>query len=628
METIDKLDIKDNKISIKNSSKERILKDFDFLHATGYTVGRWLKDNGIEHISIYCEEQNLELFEKFLISLQFDDSIVVDGFYSNKEFEFDHYQSRNFGRAFFKQQVPKNGTVIYVDEKVKKVDFPNCKVLNLLTCLWKAEAYAIAYRPLVQYKKLHPNINILCLDYPRMPPKEKRNERELKMTENASDYFYLNLIKRFPDTFNVFSEKQYTFEDWKSLFDTPKSEIDINGKRHYYDYNSKLNNIKNGHRVTLYQPEIYKNTIYMLGPCGAYGYGCADEDTSSSNLQKILNENKINYKVENYGSFLNYRLKDKYQYLFDLPVKDGDIIIIEVWNKLPEICENYFNFINLEELFYRPHNYGEVFVDFLHLSYIGQKVLAEKIFEFLKSKNFYIDQKQKQIAPKIEIEPLNIFGIPKEYYSFGKEFVHPELQSYLENLKKYRDKIGAIVMNCNPFTLGHRYLIETASKQCKKLYVFVVEEDKSIFKFKDRIDLVKKGTADLKNVVVLPSGKFMISSLTFTDYFNKSELQDKIIDPSMDVEIFAKQIAPALGVNIRFVGEEPLDKVTKQYNDTMRRILPQYEIEFCEIKRKEESGAVISASRVRKFLEEQNFDEIAKIVPKTTLEFLIDNYKK
>ena len=585
---------------------ERILKDFDFLNAMGYTVGRWLKDNGIDHISIYCEEQNLDIFEKFLISLQFDDSIVVDGFYSNKDFEFNHYQSKNFGKAIFRQELPESGTLIYVSDEVKKFDAQNCKVLNLLTCLWRAEAFAMTYRPLVEYKKLHPNVNIVCVDYPRMPPEGKRDERESEMLLHSKDYEYENLINKIPATFNVFSDKKYSKENWLELFGNTSSEIGVNKKRHYLDYSGKLKNIKNGHRITLNQPTKFSKTIYMLGGCGTFGYGCADEDTSSSNLQKLFNENNIEYKVENYGSFLNYRTKDRFQFLFDLKVNDGDVIIIEVWSKLPNICEKYFDYLDLKELFYRPHNYGDVFVDYsqAHLSYIGQKVFAEKIFEFLKSKNLYLGQNEKLVAPKIEIEPLNIFGIPKQYYSFSEEFTHPELKNYLDSLKKYRDRVGAIVMNCNPFTLGHRYLIETASKQCKKLYVFVVEEDKSIFKFKDRIDLVKKGTADLKNVVVLPSGKFMISSLTFTDYFNKSELQDKIIDPSMDVEIFAKQIAPALGVNIRFVGEEPLDKVTKQYNDTMRRILPQYGIEFCEIKRKEESGAVISASRVRKLLEE------------------------
>ena len=155
-----------------------------------------------------------------------------------------------------------------------------------------------------------------------------------------------------------------------------------------------------------------------------------------------------------------------------------------------------------------------------------------------------------------------------------------------------------------------------------RLYIFVVEEDKSIFPFEDRIELVRKGTADIPNVTVLPSGKFIISSLTFTDYFGKSELQDRVIDPSMDVTIFGEYIAPALGINIRFAGEEPLDNVTRQYNETMARILPKYGIDFEVIPRKEQDGEVISASRVRKLLKTKDFDAIAEIVPKTTLEYL------
>ncbi len=399
---------------------ERILKDFDFLHAMGYTVGKWLKDNGIEHISIYCEENNLDIFEKFLISLQFDESIVVDGYYSNKNFEFNHYQSRNFGRAFFKHGLPESGTLIYVSDEVKKFDAQNCKVLNLLTCLWEAESFAMTYRPLVEYKKLHPNVNIVCVDYPRMPPEGKRDKRESEMLLHSKDYEYENLINKIPATFNVFSDKNYSKENWLELFGNTSSEIGVNKKRHYLDYSGKLKNIKNGHRITLNQPTKYRKTIYMLGGCGTFGYGCADEDTSSSNLQKLFNENNIEYKVENYGSFLNYRTKDRFQFLFDLKVNNGDVIIIEVWSKLPNICEKYFDYLDLKELFYRPHNYGDVFVDYSQLSHFGQKVFAEKIFEFLKSKNLYLGQNEKLVAPKIEIEPLNIFGIPKQYYSFSE----------------------------------------------------------------------------------------------------------------------------------------------------------------------------------------------------------------
>lgn len=155
-----------------------------------------------------------------------------------------------------------------------------------------------------------------------------------------------------------------------------------------------------------------------------------------------------------------------------------------------------------------------------------------------------------------------------------------------------------------------------------KLFVFVVEEDKSIFPFADRIELVRRGTEDIPNVTVLPSGSYIISSLTFTDYFEKSEHQERIIDPSMDVELFGEHIAPALGITVRFAGEEPLDNITRQYNKAMARILPKYNVEFEVIPRKEQDGAVISASRVRRLLETKDFNAISKIVPAVTLEYL------
>mgnify|MGYP003174888283 FL=1 len=187
-------------------------------------------------------------------------------------------------------------------------------------------------------------------------------------------------------------------------------------------------------------------------------------------------------------------------------------------------------------------------------------------------------------------------------------------------------KEGAIVMNCNPFTLGHQYLIESALKKVSFLYIFVVSEDKSEFKFQDRMKLVLEGTKHLSNIKVIPSGKFIISQNTFSSYFEKSKKQDIIIDTTEDVEIFARHIAPVLGVSVRFLGEEPFDMITRQYNNKMLEILPRYGIDVDIIKRKEVENQVISASKVRKLIEENKIEEIRKFVPICTLEFLIKKY--
>ena len=170
--------------------------------------------------------------------------------------------------------------------------------------------------------------------------------------------------------------------------------------------------------------------------------------------------------------------------------------------------------------------------------------------------------------------------------------------------------------------MGHRYLIEESAKKVDYLYIFVVEEDKSYFKFKDRIQLVKYGTQDIPNVTVVPSGKLIISSVTFPGYFLKDSPDCVSVDTSLDVDIFARYIATPLHITKRFVGEEPLDIVTRGYNESMKEILPRYGIEVDEIPRKEKKGDVISASRVRKALKQGNFDSIEELVPRTTFEYL------
>ena len=183
-------------------------------------------------------------------------------------------------------------------------------------------------------------------------------------------------------------------------------------------------------------------------------------------------------------------------------------------------------------------------------------------------------------------------------------------------------------MNCNPFTLGHLHLVEYAAAQVVKLYIFVVEEDKSEFPFADRIELVRQGVKNFSNVEVLSSGKFIISQTTFSGYINKASLQDVAVDSREDVEIFAKEIAPTLGITVRFAGEEPKDNVTRQYNETMKKILPRYGIEFCEIPRKEFDGEPISASSVRDAIKNGDIDKVKSLVPETTFDYLCKRHPK
>lgn len=183
-------------------------------------------------------------------------------------------------------------------------------------------------------------------------------------------------------------------------------------------------------------------------------------------------------------------------------------------------------------------------------------------------------------------------------------------------------KIGAICMNCNPMTNEHLYLIETAAHSVDFLYVFILEEDKSIFRFKDRIQLVRDAVSYLPNADVVPSGKFIISTSTLPGYFDKKNMQESVVDASYDLTLFAECIAPELGITVRFAGEEPLDKFTAQYNYNMHKCFPLYGITFAEIPRKMQDDEVISASRVRELMRQGCWEDIKRIVPENVYHFL------
>lgn len=198
------------------------------------------------------------------------------------------------------------------------------------------------------------------------------------------------------------------------------------------------------------------------------------------------------------------------------------------------------------------------------------------------------------------------------------------LDRWLASVPRYEGKVGACVMNCNPFTLGHRYLIASAAGQVDRLYVFVVSEDKSRFPFAQRLEMVKKGTADIPNVTVLPSGEYMISKATFPTYFIKEGADADSIYASLDLTLFAQKIAPALNITRRFVGTEPYCAVTNRYNEIMKTLLPPQGIEVTELER---LGG-ISASRVREALDRGDENTVRTYVPVTTADLILKGETK
>ncbi|EOZ7526838.1 MULTISPECIES: [citrate (pro-3S)-lyase] ligase [Enterobacter] len=192
--------------------------------------------------------------------------------------------------------------------------------------------------------------------------------------------------------------------------------------------------------------------------------------------------------------------------------------------------------------------------------------------------------------------------------------------------RKCGEKIGAIVMNANPFTLGHRHLVEQAAAQCDALHLFVVREDASFFPFSARLEMVRAGVAHLPNVVVHEGSQYIISRATFPAYFLKETGKVQQAWSEIDVLIFRDFIAPALGITHRFIGSEPFCDITRQYNQTLHDLLASH-IEVVEMPRIKATGNAISASEVRRLLKTQQFSRIREIVPDSTFAHLETHYR-
>lgn len=190
----------------------------------------------------------------------------------------------------------------------------------------------------------------------------------------------------------------------------------------------------------------------------------------------------------------------------------------------------------------------------------------------------------------------------------------------LEKTRREGARIAGIVMNANPFTRGHLYLVERAARENDVVHLFVLSEEAGPIPFAVRRRLVREGVSHLDNVVCHDSGPYIISSATFPSYFLKDS--DTVIrtQAELDLQVFGK-IAGTLGIQRRYVGEEKTSHVTALYNEIMARKLPQQGIECIEIPRLANEEKIISASTVRQAIHDGRLDEIRDLVPRTTYEF-------
>lgn len=197
------------------------------------------------------------------------------------------------------------------------------------------------------------------------------------------------------------------------------------------------------------------------------------------------------------------------------------------------------------------------------------------------------------------------------------------LEEYCSQLRALRSpgRTGVIVMNANPFTLGHLHLVREASSRVDKMFVIPVAEEGQRFSCEERRGMIVRGCGTL--ATVLEGSRYQISSLTFPTYFLKDLSLASDTQMRLDADLFLRHIAPALGATVRFVGSEPSDPLTARYNAILAGMLPEGGVSLVEIPRLCDGEGPVSASRVRSALSAGVLP--ASLVPSGTWPYLLSD---
>lgn len=445
-----------------------------------------------------------------------------------------------------------------------------------------------------------------------MIPGVRARFKEKVKNASEKDILPLYIIKNMTETEQrKFFGENYSENCVQEFFDEyEKIElISENGIYSIKDLKSKYYTFRNGHRITPNNTgERYK--IYLYGACHILGTYVSDNGTIEYFLKEELTKNGYPYDVINGGLWKGNRGHLWLYRMLKTDFEENDIIVVGELEGILELIKQDKSLENKYILFqYFGNKFNQtddnILAHFLddpyHYDAVYNRQAAENIFNDIRCL-----LRPREKAFFISWDTVKYY---KKFFAFN-------------GLVPLGEKTGTILMTCNPFTRGHRYLIETACKEVDLLYIFVVEEEVSGFSFQDRLNMVKSGTCDLEKVKVFPLGKYIATRETFPQYFDRDNVTE-IEGTDYDIHIFANTIGKELGIRCRFVGEEPFDKVTRAYNETMKRVLVTYGIEVREIPRlQNEWGDVISATTARRYIKDGNIKKLCSLLPDRTIDYL------
>lgn len=425
--------------------------------------------------------------------------------------------------------------------------------------------------------------------------------------------------------------KIFCNDDYESLKLLSKHQYDLNQiskiisngiHNILVDTNEGNLNIVDGKRITINTPAEYTNKVHVFGPCIVQGLCVCDANTIPSLIQdKLIQNNHIHISVENHGLSYGKDLLNDLLYMMATSVSKGDIIIwLSGFTDEEENLLKKYN-IPIVDVKEKLSDLSNWFLNNpFHCNTKANRVYANCIYDSIAQIIDKGDSSNKCSFIEMEHLPLKIDS--------DAIFKSEELHRYLTDLKKYKFtqsnlKKGCVVINANPCTNGHLYLIKEALRKVDLLYVILVEESRNGFSYLDREYMLKENFKDDSRVCLISGGSIFTSTKCFPEYFNRSARHAKI-DPTLNHKIFALKIAPLLDISVRFFGSEQEDEVTRIFNSTALEYLPTKGIDVVIIPRLTINNICVSAKSVRTLYYQKNYSEMSKFVPFSTYKRLLE----
>ena len=400
---------------------------------------------------------------------------------------------------------------------------------------------------------------------------------------------------------SLYSE-EYARDVGKHMFLTEKQVSHTRFK----DCNDPYFHISNGERLTVGQPENADSSIFFFGPCARVGPYVEDRHTIESFLQQMLNDEGYLYRVVNYGCW-----EDPYSEMIHItstPMKKGDVAVIFYEGRSFPSVES----VDMLQVLEENGVPGEWMLNLpVHGNDRVHRLYAEAIFNRLKDGVLNREARSADLPAKKK----------KMLFPSRMAVEYLYLDRYFWNMPPAEGKrVANIGINGNPFTKGHLHLAKTALAQSDRLIVLVLEEELSLFDFAERYAMACAALKDLGDVIVVPSGPYHGTKVTYPEYHTKDESTMEE-NAENEFRIFGTLIAPALGITTRYLGEEPFNPTMTRFNQIVAGVLGECGIKTVVIPRKELGDTPVSASVVRQLRSDQT-EELKELVPPTTLEII------